>query len=123
MGPELPPTSTGAAPAKAAPAGRELLGHPAGLYVLFLAQMWERFSYFGMVGLLILYLNQFFKLPQNDASNIFKWYSSAIYFTPLIGAFLAERFFGNKLAVVLGAALMAVGHFLMAVPSLTALYA
>lgn len=102
--------------------GREFLGHPRGLYVLFLAQMWERFSYFGMLALLIVYLNQYFKLPQENASTIFKWYTSAIYFTPLVGAYLAARVFGNKLAVLLGASLMAVGHFLMAFPSLTILY-
>src|SRR3954466_9561772 len=89
-----------------------------GLYVLFLTQMWERFSYFGMLALLILYLNQYFKLSQGDASTIFKWYTSAIYFTPLAGAYLADRFLGKKVAVILGAALMALGHFLMAFPSL-----
>jgi proton-dependent oligopeptide transporter, POT family len=110
--------------AKAAPlGGRDFLGHPRGLYVLFLAQMWERFSYFGMLALLILYLNQYLKLTQDDASTIFKWYTSAIYFTPLVGAYLASRLLGNKLAVLSGAALMAVGHFLMAFPSLTVLYA
>jgi POT family proton-dependent oligopeptide transporter len=101
---------------------RTLFGHPIGLYVLFLAQMWERFSYFGMLALLILYLNQYFKLPQGDASNLFKWYTSAIYFTPLIGAYLADRWLGHKLAVVIGAILMALGHFLMAFPSLSVLY-
>src|SRR4051794_39820784 len=101
-----------ASASEAPSAGRNFLGHPVGLYVLFLAQMWERFSYFGMLALLILYLNQYFKLPQGDSSTIFKWYTSAIYFTPLVGAYLADRFLGNKLAVLLGAALMAVGHFL-----------
>src|SRR5437763_2589634 len=86
---------------------RTILGHPLGLYVLFLAQMWERFSYFGMLALLILYLNQYLKLPQGEASTLFKWYTSAIYFTPLVGAYLADRWLGNKLAVVFGAILMA----------------
>ena len=102
--------------------GRTILGHPVGLYVLFLAQMWERFSYYGMLALLILYLNQYFKLPQSDASTIFKWYTSAIYFTPLVGAYLADRFLGKKAALLIGALLMALGHFLMAFPSLTILY-
>src|SRR5437763_4834292 len=86
---------------------RTILGHPVGLYVLFLAQMWERFSYFGMLALLILYLNQFCKMSQEDASTIFEWYTSVIYFTPLVGAYLADRYLGNKLAVLLGASFMA----------------
>src|SRR5262245_13650019 len=89
-----------------------ILGHPRGLYVLFLAQMWERFSYFGMLALLILYLNKYFKLGQDNASTIFTLYTSAIYFTPLLGAYLADRWLGNKCAVVLGIILMALGHFL-----------
>lgn len=103
---------------KSGGAQRTLFGHPLGLYVLFLTQMGERFSYFGMLALLILYLNSFFKLPQDTASKVFKGYTSLIYFTPLIGGFLADRFLGNKRAVVIGAALMAVGHFLMAFPTL-----
>src|SRR5438309_934608 len=85
---------------------RTLLGHPPWLYVLFLTQMWERFSYFGMLALLIIYLNKYLKLPANEASNIFKWYTSLIYFTPLLGGFLADRVLGNKRAVVIGAILM-----------------
>ncbi len=105
------------------PAGqRTILGHPVGLYVLFLTQMWERFSYYGMLALLILYLNNHFRMPQDSASAVFKWYTSAIYFTPLAGGYLAGRFLGNKRAVVLGAGLMAVGHFLMAFAALPALY-
>jgi POT family proton-dependent oligopeptide transporter len=102
---------------------RTWLGHPVGLYILFLTQMWERFSFFGMLALLILYLNQSFKLSQDSASFIFKWYTSLIYFTPLIGGFLADRYLGNKRAVLLGALLMAVGHFLMVFPILNVLYA
>lgn len=100
---------------------RTILGHPPGLYVLFLAQMWERFSFFGMLALLILYLNQFFKLTQDQASTIFMYYTTAVYFTPLLGGYLADRVLGNKRAVVIGAFLMAIGHFLMAFPSLTIL--
>lgn len=102
---------------------RTILGHPPGLYVLFLTQMWERFSYFGMLALLIIYLNKDLKLPSGEAANIFKWYTSLIYFTPLLGGYLADRWLGNKRAVVIGAILMAVGHFLMTFPNLTALYA
>src|SRR5947209_1027149 len=88
------------------PGERTFLGHPRGLYVLFLAQMWERFSYFGMAGLLILYLNNYFKLNQENASNIYKWYTTTIYFASLGGAYVADRILGNKRAVLIGAFLM-----------------
>src|SRR5262245_38781833 len=89
---------------------RTILGHPVGRYVLVLTQMWERFSYFGMLALLILYLNQYFKLAPGEASTVFKWYTSVIYFTPLLGGYLADRLLGNKRAVLIGAVLMAIGH-------------
>lgn len=101
---------------------RTFMGHPPGLAILFLTQMWERFSYFGMLALLILYLNQYFKLSQDAASNVFKWYTSAIFFSPLIGGYLADRYLGNKRAIMLGTLLMAVGHFLLALPTLSILY-
>jgi POT family proton-dependent oligopeptide transporter len=99
-----------------------VLGHPIGLYVLFFTQMWERFSFFGMYGLLILYLTKSFKLPQEEASNIFKWYTTLIFFAALPGGYLADRVLGNKPSIVLGILLMGTGHFLMAWPSLTVLY-
>src|SRR5436853_4126673 len=101
---------------------RTFLGHPIGLYILFLTQMWERFSFFGMLALLILYLNNYFRMPQDGASSVFKWYTSAIYFTPLVGGYLADRLLGNRRAVVVGLVLMAAGHFLMAFSALAALY-
>jgi POT family proton-dependent oligopeptide transporter len=101
---------------------RTIFGHPAGLYVLFLTQMWERFSYFGMLALLILYLNNSLKLPGGQAATIFKWYTSLIYFTPLLGGYLADRLLGNKRAVLIGAVLMAAGHLLMTFPPLPALF-
>jgi POT family proton-dependent oligopeptide transporter len=102
---------------------RTFLGHPIGLYVLFFTEMWERFSYYGMRALLILYMVNYFKWTQKDASVIYKWYTSLVYLTPLVGGFLADRYLGNKRAVVIGAALMAIGHFLMAFEPLTIFYA
>ncbi|MCH7591174.1 MAG: peptide MFS transporter [Planctomycetes bacterium] len=90
------------------------LGHPKGLYVLFFTEMWERFSYYGMRALLLLYMVDFYKWTQEDASSIYKWYTSLVYLTPMLGGYLADRFLGNKLAIIIGAILMAVGHFLMA---------
>lgn len=92
----------------------ELFGHPKGLYVLFFTEMWERFSYYGMRALLVLYMVNYFKWTQADASKIYKWYTSLVYLTPLLGGYLADRYLGNKRAIIIGAVLMAIGHFLMA---------
>jgi dipeptide/tripeptide permease len=96
------------------PTQRTFLGHPVGLYVLFFTEMWERFSYYGMRALLILYMLNSFKWSQQDASSYYKVYTSLVYITPIIGGYLADRFLGNKWAVIIGATLMAIGHFLMA---------
>jgi POT family proton-dependent oligopeptide transporter len=101
---------------------RTFLGHPVGLYILFFTEMWERFSFYGMRGLLVLYMLNYFKMSQHGASSIYKWYSSLVYLTPLIGGYLADRFLGNKRAVIIGAILMAIGHFLMAFEPLTIFY-
>ncbi|MCI0681363.1 MAG: peptide MFS transporter [Gemmataceae bacterium] len=93
---------------------RTFLGHPIGLYVLFFTDMWERFSYYGMRVLLMLYMLNYFRWSQQEASNYYKVYTSLVYVTPIIGGYLADRFLGNKWAVIIGAALMAIGHFLMA---------
>ena len=106
-------TATGGAAAGALKQ-RTFLGHPVGLYVLFFTEMWERFSYYGMRRLLVLYMVNYFKWAQKDASAIYKWYTSLVYLTPLLGGYLADRYLGNKRAVVIGAVLMAIGHFLMA---------
>jgi dipeptide/tripeptide permease len=96
------------------PTQRTFLGHPIGLYVLFFTEMWERFSYYGMRALLILYMINYFKWSQKDASTIYKVYTSFVYVTPILGGYLADRVLGNRRAVIIGALLMAVGHFLMA---------
>ncbi|MGL4555752.1 MAG: peptide MFS transporter, partial [Gemmataceae bacterium] len=93
---------------------RTFLGHPLGLYVLFFTEMWERFSYYGMRALLILYMTQYFRWAQKDASTVYKVYTSFVYVTPILGGFLADRYLGNRWAVIIGAVLMAIGHFLMA---------
>ncbi|GJM26478.1 MAG: hypothetical protein DHS20C16_28930 [Phycisphaerae bacterium] len=102
---------------------RTFLGHPVGLYVLFFTEMWERFSYYGMRALLVLYMVDFFKWDQSEASGIYKWYTSLVYLTPLLGGFLADRYLGNKWAIIIGSVLMAVGHFLMAFEDIWIFYA
>src|SRR4029077_12868186 len=99
------------------PRPRTFLGHPIGLYVLFFTEMWERFSYYGMRSLLTLYMVNYLLMSQKDASSVYKWYTSLVYLTPLLGGYLADRYLGNRLAVIIGAVLMAIGHFLMAFQS------
>ena len=98
----------------AAKAQSTFLGHPIGLYILFFTEMWERFSYYGMRALLMLYMVNYFRWSQSEASSVYKWYTSLVYVTPLIGGYLADRYLGNRMAVIIGALLMAFGHFFMA---------
>ncbi len=93
---------------------RTFLGHPLGLYVLFFSEMWERFCFYGMRALLILYMVNYLKWPQKDASTVYKLYTSFVYMTPILGGFLADRYLGNKVAVIIGALLMAFGEFVLA---------
>jgi POT family proton-dependent oligopeptide transporter len=89
--------------------------HPRGLFVLFFAEMWERFSYYGMRGLLIFYLTQHFLLNQEAASGQYGSYATLVYLLPLVGGVLADRYLGARKAVAFGALLLVVGHGLMAV--------
>ncbi|HEY2051108.1 MAG TPA: oligopeptide:H+ symporter [Caulobacteraceae bacterium] len=89
--------------------------HPRGLFVLFFAEMWERFSYYGMRGLLIFYLTQHFLMDQKEASGQYGSYATLVYLLPLVGGVLADRFLGARKAVAFGALLLVGGHALMAV--------
>ncbi len=89
-------------------------GHPKGLYVLFMTEMWERFSYYGMRALLIFYLTQHFLFADKKAFLIYGAYTSLVYLTPVIGGILADRYLGSKKAVTFGAILLVLGHFGMA---------
>jgi POT family proton-dependent oligopeptide transporter len=94
--------------------GKTILGHPRGLYVLFFAEMWERFSYYGMRALLIFYLVQHWLFSDSEASVIYGAYTALVYITPVIGGYLADRYLGQRKAVLFGAVLLTFGHFLMA---------
>src|ERR1044072_4354125 len=125
------------------PANRDLFGHPKGLTVLFATEMWERFSYYGMASLLVLYLVKYLLLPgqvdavigyhavkrglesifgplgpQPLASHIYGFYAGFAYLTPILGGYLADRWLGQRKMVIIGALLMAAGHFLMSFESL-----
>lgn len=97
-----------------------LFGHPVGLFTLFFAEMWERFSYYGMRALLVLYITKGF-LESNDenAYGIYGAYTALVYATPFIGGIVADKLLGQRHAVILGGALMAAGHFVMMIESAT----
>ncbi len=93
----------------------EFLGHPKGLYMLFFAEMWERFSYYGMRALLIFYLTQHWLFSDGKSNLIYGAYTSLVYITPLLGGYMADRWLGQRKAVLFGAVLLTLGHFTMAI--------
>jgi POT family proton-dependent oligopeptide transporter len=98
----------------AIPVFLQLRHHPRGLRILFFAEMWERFSYYGMRGLLIFYLTQHYLFDDKTASANYGAYTSLVYLVPVIGGVLADRFLGARKAVAFGALLLVAGHFTMA---------
>jgi len=121
----------------------EIFGHPKGLTFLFTTEMWERFSYYGMRSLLVLYMTKYLLFPEHAgnviglltikraleavfgplevqplSSQIWGFYTALVYFTPVFGGLLADRVLGQRRTVIIGAILMAIGHFMMAVEQL-----
>jgi len=92
-----------------------LLGHPKGLFILFFAEMWERFSYYGMRALLVLYLTKHFLMSDGESGMVYGAYTSLVYITPVIGGYLADHYLGQRKAVLFGGILIAVGHILLGV--------
>ncbi len=88
-------------------------GHPKGLYLLFTTEMWERFSYYGMRALFTLYLTKALLFDKALASAIYGDYTGLVYLTPLIGGFVADRYWGNRKSIIIGGVLMAIGQLLM----------
>lgn len=95
-------------------ANGELFGHPRGLAILFLTEMWERFSYYGMRGLLVIYLTQHFLFSDEKSTVIYGAYTALVYVMTIIGGTLADRYLGSRKAVTFGAILLVLGHFGMA---------
>jgi proton-dependent oligopeptide transporter, POT family len=93
----------------------EFAGHPKGLYMLFFAEMWERFSFYGMRGILVFYLTKHWLFGDGDSQGIYASYLALVYITPVLGGYIADRYIGQRKAVLFGGALLAVGHLLMAV--------
>lgn len=98
----------------AAADSKTILGHPRGLFILFFTEMWERFSYYGMRGLLIIYLTQHFLFSDEKSSIIYGAYTALVYVMTIIGGTLADRYLGARKAVTFGAILLCLGHFGMA---------
>src|ERR1700730_13328457 len=132
-------SASSATPADNRRASTDLFGHPRGLSYLFATEMWERFSYYGMRALLVLYMVKYLLDPQHAgqvlglgpfrsalefvfgplalqpfASQIYGFYTGLVYLTPIFGGLLADRVLGQRRTVILGASLMALGHFMMA---------
>jgi proton-dependent oligopeptide transporter, POT family len=95
----------------------ELLGHPTGLYTLFFAEMWERFSYYGMRALLLLYMLKAFMFSDKDANAVYGAYTALVYMTPFFGGMIADKLLGSRACVIIGGLLMAVGQALLTVKS------
>lgn len=104
-----------------------ILNHPVGLFVLFFTEMWERFSYYGMRALLVLFLtaslmDEGWGWSRENALELYAIYTGLVYFTPMIGGIIADKLTGYRLAVVLGALIMALGHGAMALETPTFFY-
>lgn len=104
-----------------------VLGHPAGLFTLFFTEMWERFSFYGMRALLVLFLtssllDEGWGWPRANALALYGTYTSMVYLTPIIGGILADKYLGHRRAIIIGASLMTLGHASMAMESPMFLY-
>ncbi|MDE3742883.1 peptide MFS transporter [Maribacter polysaccharolyticus] len=107
----------------------KVLGHPAGLFVLFFTEMWERFSFYGMRILLVLFLtapiisdNPGWEWPREHALALIGTYASLLYLTPIVGGYIADKFTGYRIAVVIGCAIMTLGHASMALETTATFY-
>jgi proton-dependent oligopeptide transporter, POT family len=93
---------------------RALFGHPKGLGLLFVVEMWERFSYYGMRAILVLYLVNALQWPVGDAARLYGLYTGLVYLTPVIGGWFADRLIGTSRSLVVGGIIISLGHFALA---------
>ncbi|MBL8536193.1 MAG: peptide MFS transporter [Hyphomonadaceae bacterium] len=101
--------------ATAIPVFMQMRNHPKGMHILFFAEMWERFSYYGMRGILVAYMTQHFLFNDEAAQGQYGAYTSLVYLLPLIGGFMADKYLGTRKAVAFGALLLVAGHLSMAI--------
>lgn len=111
------------------PHQKELFGHPVGLYVLFFTEMWERFSYYGMRAILVLYLvaktqdaNAGLGWTNKEALALYGWYTMLVYVASIPGGIIADRVLGQKKSVIVGAVLLVIGHSVLAIEEMWAFY-
>ncbi|GBD90291.1 dipeptide and tripeptide permease A [bacterium BMS3Abin04] len=94
-----------------------LKNHPKGLYVLFFTEMWERFGFYTMLSIFVLYLGENFHWNTAQVTNVYGIFLAAVYFTPIVGGWIADNFWGYSKTIITGALVIAVGYFLMAIPT------
>ena len=111
------------------PHQKELFGHPVGLYVLFFTEMWERFSYYGMRAILVLYLvaqtqseNSGLGWTNGEALSLYGWYTMLVYVASIPGGWIADKFLGQKKSVLYGGILLVAGHSILAIEEMWAFY-
>ncbi|MET0520210.1 MAG: peptide MFS transporter [Burkholderiaceae bacterium] len=109
------------------PGTHTIQGHPDSLFVLFFTEMWERFSYYGMRALLVLFLISTaakggWGWTREEATTLYGWYTMLVYFTPILGGYLADRLLGTRRAVVLGGFIIAAGHIALFLDTVTSFY-
>ena len=109
---------------------KELFGHPIGLFILFFTEMWERFSYYGMRAILVLYLvaettaaNPGMGWTSGEALALYGWYTMMVYVMSVPGGYIADKFLGQRKSVTIGGVLLLIGHSILAIEHLTAFYA
>lgn len=110
----MPDPTLAATAETAEPSVKQWFGQPRGLTVLFLTEMWDQFSFFGMRALLVLYMTKHLMIAQQKASWIYAFYGALVYFTPIFGGVITDRWLGRRASVVIGGLIMAAGHFMMA---------
>jgi proton-dependent oligopeptide transporter, POT family len=101
--------------ATAIPVFMQMRNHPKGMHILFFTEMWERFSYYGMRGILVAYMTQHFLFNDGAAQGQYGAYTSLVYLLPLIGGFMADKYLGTRKAISFGALLLVAGHLSMAI--------
>ena len=108
-------TDSVAATAEDYSSDEDFLGHPKGLYVCFTTELWERFSFYGMKYLLLLYLTKYHLFSDEMGLDVLGSYAGLVYALPVIGGLIADRFLGMRKSVLFGGVLLSLGHILMAV--------
>ena len=108
---------------------KEIFGHPAGLYILFFTELWERFSYYGMRALFTLYLvaettsdNPGFGWTNKEALELYGWYTMLVYVSSIPGGWVADKLLGQKKTVLIGGILLCIGHGILSFESETSFY-